>query len=134
VAGLGIEEVSGGLDIIAISGDTIRRYRVKRVTVTRDGNYEVVCGEGSSLLVMDPETLFREERWILGYVASGDHTIDRLIAAEIVNWRGTGPVRLVFGTVIDLSDDQPPRGFISTDEELEGFEQGEGGTGSTDAA
>ena len=122
-AGLGTEEVSGSLDIITMSDGTIRRYRVKRVNLTAEGNYEVICGRGSSLLVSDPESLFREEKWILGYVTSDDHTIERLIAAEIVNWRGEGPVYLVFRTIVDLSDNQPPRGFTSTDEGLPGFEE-----------
>lgn len=132
-AGLGAEEISGGLDIIAMSDATIRRYRVKRVKVTAEGDYEVLCGEGSSLLVSNPEALYREEKWILGYITSDDHTIDRLIAAEIVDWRGNGPVRLVFGILIDLSDDQPPRGFESTDEGLEGFDEGDSGAGTANA-
>lgn len=125
-AGLGIKEVSGGgLDIVTMSDSTMRRYRVKRVKLNAEGDYEVICGEGSSLLVSDEETFFREEKWILGYIMSDDHTIDRLIAAEIVNWRGDGPVYLVLGLIIDLSDDQPPRGFTSTDEGLPGFEEEE---------
>ncbi len=126
VAGVSTEEVAGSLDVVTIANGVIRRFRVKRVNVTRDGDYEVLCGEASTLLVTDYESIFREEKWIFGYVMSDDHTIDRLIAAEIVDWRGNGPVRLVFGTIIDLSDDQPPRGFVSTDEGLDGFGEGDG--------
>ncbi|MGH3793870.1 MAG: hypothetical protein ACRDSP_03170 [Pseudonocardiaceae bacterium] len=108
-----------------MSDGTVRRYRVKRVKLNAKGDYEVICGAGSSLLVSDDETFFREEKWILGYIMSDDHTIDRLIAAEIVNWRGDGPVYLVLGPIIDLSDDQPSRGFTSTDEGLPGFEEEE---------
>ena len=111
--------------MITTADSVVRRYRVKRVKLTRDGDYEVLCGESSSLLVADYASLFREEKWVLGYVTSDDHTIDRLIAAEIVGWSGNGPVRLLFGTIIDLSDDQPPRGFISTDEGLDGFDEGD---------
>lgn len=120
--GLGIDEVSGSLDIIDSSSGAIRRYRVKRVTVNADGNYEAICGAGSSLLTVEHESIFPEEKWILGYALSDDHTIDQLIAAEIVGWRGSGPVRLEFGHIVDLSDTQPPHGFISTDEGLEGFD------------
>ncbi len=67
-AGLATEEVSGSLDIITMSDSTIRRYRGKRVKLTAEGNYEVICGQGSSLLVSEPESLLREEKRILGYV------------------------------------------------------------------
>lgn len=122
-AGLWIEDVSGGLDIVTTSDCTIRRYRVKRVKLNAQGDYEVICGEGSSLLVSDPESLLHEEKWIFGYILSDDHTIDRIMAAEIVNWRGDGPVYLELGPQIDLSADQPPRGFTSTDEGLPGFDE-----------
>lgn len=131
-AGFGIEDVSGGLDIVTYDDLTLRRYRVKRITVTADGELEAVCGAGSSLIVASPDSIFREEKWVLGFITSGDHTIERLVAAEIVNWRGDGPVRLEFGTVIELTDSQPPRGFVSTDEDLEGFEE-DGDAGSADA-
>lgn len=126
-AGLGPEDVSGGgLDIVTMSDSTIRRYRLRRVKLNAGGEYEVICGMGSSLLVSDPESLLREEKWIIGYVTSDDHTIEHLIAAEVVDWRGNGPVYLVLRTIVDLSDDQPPRGFTSTDEDLPGFEEEEG--------
>jgi len=125
-AGLWVEEVSGSLDIVTSSECAIRRYRVKRVKLNAEGGYEVICGEGSSLLVSDPESLVRQEKWILGYVMSDDHTIDHLMAAEIVDWRGDGPVYLVLGPILDLSDNQPPRGFTSTDEGLPGFEEEDG--------
>lgn len=125
-AGVSSDDVSGGLDLVTFADGVVRRFRVKRMNVTRDGDYEVLCGEGSTLLVSDYESMFREEKWIFGYVMSDDHSIDRLVAAEIVDWRGNGPVRLLFGTIIDLSDDQPPRGFVSTDEGLDGFDVGIG--------
>lgn len=133
-ASLPFEEVSGCLDIVAVSGDTIRRFRVRRVALNAEGDYEAICGGGSSLLTSEPESFYREEKWILGFAASDDHTIEHLMAAEIVGWRGDGPFRLVFGTIIDLSDDQPPRGFTSTDDDLEGFEDEEGETGSATGA
>ncbi|WP_300014909.1 hypothetical protein [Pseudonocardia sp.] len=125
-AGLTFEAASGSLDIITNCGDTIRYYRVKHVKLTAAGEYKVICGEGSSLLVTEPESLLREEKWILGYTLSDDHTIERLIAAEIVGWRGEGPVCLTLGSIIVLTDDPSPRGFTSTDEDLPGFEDEDG--------
>ena len=122
-AGFSAEEVSGGLDIIAMSDVTIRRYRLKRVRVNAVGQLVAICGVSSTLLVSDPDSMFPQEKWILGYVTSDDHTIDRLFAAEVVDWRGSGPVQLLLGPIIDLSGTQPPRGFVSTDEDLEGFEE-----------
>jgi len=121
-AGFGIERVSGSLDLLAAEDATLRRYRIKRVTLDKDGNYGAICGAGSALLTSDPDSLFVEEKWIFGYTTADDHTIDSLIAAEIVGWDGDGPVRLRFGPVIDLSEHKPPRGFVSTDEGLDGFE------------
>lgn len=121
-AGFGIERVSGSLDLLATGGTTLRRYRVKRITLNKEGVYGAICGAGSALLVSDPLSIFTEEKWIFGYITADDHTIDSLVAAEIVGWDGDGPVRLRFGTVIDLSEHKPPRGFVSTDEGLDGFE------------
>jgi hypothetical protein len=126
-AGAGVDEVpGGGLDVVTSGGDAIRRFRVKRVTVTQSGELSVVCGAGSSLLVAEPEGLLRQERWVLGFVTSDDHTIERLLAAEVVDWEGEGPYRLIFGTVIELDDEQPPGGFKSSEELLEGFDEDEG--------
>lgn len=131
-SGLGVDAASGGLDIIGGSDGIVRKYRVKRITRTADGSYDVICGEGSSLLTVEP-SLFAEEKWLLGFITTDEHTIDELVAAEIVGWRGDGPVHLTFGTIIDLSDDQPPRGFTSTDEGLEGFDEDEGDLGQADS-
>ncbi len=133
-AGLTFDAVSGSLDIITTSGGTIRYYRVKHVKLTAGGDYKVICGEGSSLLTTEPESLLREEKWILGYTLSDDHTVERLIAAEIVGWRGDGPVYLTLGPIIDLSGDPSPRGFTSTDEDLPGFEEEDGDGAIGDAS
>lgn len=131
-AGAGAVEVpGGGLDIMTSGGGAIRMFRVKRVTLSQDNELVVVCGAGSSLLVADPEGLLRQERWVLGFVTSDDHTVDRLLAAEVVNWTGDGPYRLVFGTVIELDEELPPQGFWSADEGLDGFDEEEG-LGDTD--
>jgi hypothetical protein len=132
-AGLGIERVSGSLDILTFAGDTLRRFRVKKVTIKADGELEVICGAQSTLISVEPDSLYREEKWILGYSTSDEHTIDRLIAAEIRDWRGEGPYRLIFGTVVDLSENPMPRSFTSADEDLEGFEGEEGEAGDADA-
>ena len=126
VAGAGVDEVSGGLDIVTTGNGAVRRFRLKRVKVSAKGELEAVCGLGSSLLAADPDGLLPEERWLLGFATDDDHTIDRLLAIEIVDWNGTGPVHLVFGRVIDLEEELPPRGFRSTDEGLEGFEDEDG--------
>lgn len=126
-------DVGGGLEIVAHSKSCIRTYRLKRVTRGKTGQYQAVCGAGSSLLQADPESLFREEKWVLGFVTDDDHTVKSVVAAEIVGWSGSGPVTLQFGTVIDLTDSQPPRSFTSTDEDLEGFED-EGGAAGTEAS
>lgn len=132
-AGAGAVQVpGGGLDIVTSGGDTVRTFRVKRVTLGQDGELVVMCGAGSSLLVAEPEGLLRQERWVLGFVTSDDHTVDRLLAAEVVDWAGDGPYRLVFGTVIELDEELLPPGFTSHDEGLDGFDDDEEGLGGAD--
>ncbi|TFV52496.1 hypothetical protein [Blastococcus sp. TF02A-35] len=124
--GFAIEEVSGGVDLIASGGGHLRKYRVKRGTRTADGAYRFVCGLGSSLLTTEVDALFVEERWLLGYISSEDHTLDEIIAAEVVGSEGNGPVTLLLGAVIPLIDMTPPPNFTSTEEGLDGFDDEEG--------
>lgn len=126
----------GGLEIITNSGTAERRYRVKRLKPDREGGYRVICGAGSSLIVSEPEpeTLFLTEKWVFGFIMSDDHSVDRLVVAEIVGWHGSGPLTLEFGLIIDLEDDQTPRGFTSTYEDLEGFGDEDGDTGNASGA
>jgi len=120
--GLGIEEPCGGVDLIGVGGNYIRRYRIKRGARTSAGDFKFVCGLGSSLLTTEPDTLYIEERWILGYLSSNDHTVEEVIAAQVIGHKGDGPVELVLGPIIPLSDGPLPDGFTSTDEGLDGFD------------
>jgi len=119
--GFGIDEPSGGVDLIAADGGCIRRYRIKRGMRTAEGDFKFVCGLGSSLLTADPDTLWLEERWILGYLSSDEHTIEEVIAAQVIGNEGNGPVKLVLGPIIPLSDEALSYGFTSTNEGLDGF-------------
>lgn len=134
--GLGIDESNGGLDLITVSGGRIRRYRVKQGEQLASGGYKFVTGLGSRLLTSEPDSLYIEERWILGYLRSDDHTLSEVIAAEVVGSEGEGPVTLLLGTVVHLSSTPPPAVFTSTDEDLPGFddEDGASGTGDTEVA
>jgi hypothetical protein len=130
-AGLGIDEESGKLEIITSANLTMRYFRIKSVTVKADGGVSAICGRGSSLLVRDHSSLYDEEKWIIGYTLAEDHMVERLFTAEVVSWleKGSGPVELVLGPLVDLTQTTPPRGFTSSDEGLEGFE---GEAGATD--
>ncbi|WP_375479662.1 hypothetical protein [uncultured Jatrophihabitans sp.] len=118
------DEANGGLDLIAGDGGDLRKYRVKRGTRTVDGPYRFLCGQGSSLLTSEAGALYTETQWLLGYISSGDHTIEEIIAAEVIgsDGSGNGPVRLRLGTIICLTDSPPSPGFTSTDEGLSGFD------------
>lgn len=132
-AGIGYEQDSGSLDLITSSGNTLRRFRVKKLTVNLDGRFVGYCGIGSSLLASEPESLMRDEKWLLGYVTAEDHTIDHLIAAEVVGWEGNSPVRLLLGPAVSLDQPQSPLGFVSTDEGLAGFDDSGEGSGTSNA-
>lgn len=123
-----VDDTNGGVDLIAVDGDRMRKYRVKRGSKTAAGDYKFLCGLGSSLLTTEPDGLYIEERWVLGYFSSNDHTVDEVIAAEVVGSKGARPATLLLGTIIQLSEVPPPKGFTSTDEGLDGFEdEGEAG-------
>lgn len=116
------------LDLVAIDETRVRKYRVKAGMRTASGDYKFVCGLGSSLLTSEPDTLFPEDRWVLGYISSDDHTLDEAIAAQVMGFKesgGSGPVSLVLGPVIRLSHTPPPRGFTSAEEGLDGFDNGD---------
>lgn len=126
--GLGSRDESNSLDITS-STDFIERYfRVKRVKITADGEIAAICNRGSSLLVNETDMLMTQEKWIFGFTISEDRLIDRMFVAEVRDWHdsGHGPVRLVLGPIVDLMRSTPPRGFTSTDEGLEGFDDEEG--------
>lgn len=123
--GFDVDESGGGLDLLAADGARARKYRVKAGSRTAAGDYRFVCGLGSSLLTTEPDTLLLEERWILGYLSSDDHTLNEVIAAHVTGFKengGSGPVTLTLGPVIPLSITPPPRSFTSTDEGLDGFD------------
>lgn len=122
VAGIWPERVAGGLDLVSQDGVVVRRYRLKSARRRRDGSPDVVCGAGSTLLKPPGDSLFREERWILGFVTSDDHLIEEMFAAQIVGHHGENPVHLDLGPIVDLNGTPAPLGFTSTDEGLDGFD------------
>lgn len=133
--GFYLDEANGGVDLIAGDGGDLRKYRVRRGARTVDGTYKFVCGLGSSLLTTEVGALYTETRWLLGYISGDDHTLEEVIAAEVIGseGNGNGPVRLLLGTVIRLTDATPPPGFTSTDEGLDGFDHEEEGNDEGDA-
>lgn len=132
--GFFIDETNGGVDLIAGDGGDLRKYRIKRGTRAADGTYRFVCGLGSSLLTAEADSLYSESRWLLGYISGDDHTLEDVIAAEVVGSEGNGPVRLRLGTIIQLTGITPPPGFTSADEGLDGFDEEEGEEGDVGAA
>lgn len=125
----------GGLDLVSIDADIQRRYRLKVATKSVDGDYDFVCGVGSSLLHAEVEgVLWREERWILGFNMTEDNVIGDIFIAEVVGYHGAGPVHLELGPVIPLNPASPPLGFTSSDEGLGEDEDKDVDEGDTGAA
>lgn len=133
--GFAVESDNGAFDVVSVGNSRIRKYRVKRGHRTAGGDYRFVCGLGSTLLTTECDLLYVEERWILGYFSTDDHTIDEIIAAEVVGGAETrtGPVLLRLGAIVNLLDSSPAvsHEFVSTDEGLFGFDndEDEGETG-----
>lgn len=125
--GFGQETVSGGLDLIWLRGAVYRKYRLKRASVTGEGTYDFVVGDGSTLLQVDGDSLWREERWVLGYTTSAAFQIDQIFVAEVVGVSETRVKKLLLGDVVPLATGLTPRGpgFVSDDEDtLPGFDDG----------
>lgn len=128
-AGMFPDDSSGSLDLESFDHGNVRRsYRVKSAKRRGDGTYDLICGLGSSMLQQDPESLFVEERWVLGYMLNADFAVEEIFAAEIVGTVGEKPVHLILGEVIPLFEaSPPPSGFTSDeDESLPGYEKDEG--------
>ena len=111
----------GGLDLRALGDDQVyREYRVKSAKLLDDGTYDVVCGEGSTLLTPPEPGLFvRSERWVLAYVQNDDHTLDEVIAARVVGHHGNSILHLDLADLVSLSPTTTPPAFTSTDEDLD---------------
>lgn len=119
--GLWIEHNAGGVALTVEDNGRLVRFHIRKVRLTKAGEYKALCNEGSSLLRSEP-ALIPDDNWVFGFVMGEDHTLTRLIAAEIVGFTGNRPMRLLFDDIIDLMHVDPPLRFTSADEELEGFE------------
>ena len=114
------------LRIFSTTSGVVRQFALKSVKVDSEGRYVAACNLNSRLLQAEPgDELMPLETWVLGYHVTPNRVVDSVIAAQIVDWeeRGNGPVELIFGTVLELLSDEPPRRFVSADEDLEGFEK-----------
>jgi hypothetical protein len=127
IAGLNPQDESGGLTLESLDDRVRRQYRVKRARRDAEGRYDMICGLGSSILSEEPDSLFIEERWVVGYTMSDEHVVEEIFAGEIVDRWGDGPVHLVLGQIIPLSAPPTPPGFNSTDDDdLPGFDDNQG--------
>lgn len=123
--GFGQDTVAGALDLIWLRGSVYRKYRLKRASVSSEGAYEFVVGDGSTLLRLDGEGFWREERWILGYTTTATFEIKDIFVAEVVGVTDACVKKLLLGDIIMLGSNTPPQGsgFVSDDEDaLPGFD------------
>lgn len=123
-AGVHAERRTGGLELVSIDGRVQRTYRIKTATRKADGELDLVCGAGSTLLKSgNGESMFLEENWVLGFVTTDDHTIDEILVAQVIGHYGENPVHLILSDPIALTPAPSPLGFTSSDEDdLPGFE------------
>jgi hypothetical protein len=106
------EPVSGGLDLVSMGDEVVRRYRLKSARY-KNGAPHIVCGERSSLLsTTDEPGFWPVEKWVLCFATDDDSVITEIFAAEIVGHEGEGPVQLILGARYPLDPITPPDGFI----------------------
>jgi hypothetical protein len=121
---LGQESASGSLDLIWLGGGVYRKYRLKRASVDSNGAYVFVVGDGSTMLDLDGDTFWREERWVLGYTTKIQHHIDQVFVAEVVGASDAKVRTLILGDIVPLGSAGGPRGGFMSDNEdtLPGFD------------
>src|SRR5262245_19767851 len=124
--GLGYKSVSGGgCDVIDLVDSADRRFRVRKADIDPDtGDYDIICGSDSILIVTDaePDSLLPAERWVLGYTVDDEGLIVDIFAARVLGITEDAVPRLQLGPVTLLgagSSATPPPGggFQPADED-----------------
>jgi hypothetical protein len=127
--GFGITDVAGGLELIWTSEGAHRRYRLMKAQQLASGEYVFIVNKGSSLLQAEPEGLWREERWVLGFATTGTESaqVGDIFVAEVLGATDESLKRLRLGAVVSLASGHlpggPGSGFQSSDDDsLPGFD------------
>lgn len=109
----------GGRTLRHLDRNIDRRYRVRRAKVLEDGTY-LIEAKNRSILELDGDSFFREERWVFAYTLGSNDLVDEVFVAEVLDVTDGNPGRLVLGSAIALEAGLPPSiGFTPTSEGLD---------------
>jgi hypothetical protein len=113
----------GARTVQSFDGRYDRRYRVLSANKQPDGSYRILSSS-DKILEVDPDSMFVEEPWVLGYTLNLDNQVEDLFVAQVLDRTEGDPGQLVLGPVHTLLGRQPPTDgdFRTTDEGLPGFE------------
>jgi hypothetical protein len=113
----------GGSKEVSIIEDGAERFvRLLKATRNEAGDIVIRAKDRSMLENLEPDSLYPQERWVLGYVLSED-TIAEIFMAKVLDVLEGNPGRLVLGPVTYLEGAMLPGpnggGFRSDDEDLD---------------
>jgi len=123
---IGLRTLPGGArEIQLIDGNVDRRYRVRRAKVRDDGTYLIEVKD-DSVLRLEGNTMFREERWVYSFTLNDDDLIADVFVAEALDYADGSPGHLILGDPVYLGAGLPPtRGFTPTSEDLDVYDEDE---------
>lgn len=115
----------GACELVTSDGETIRRYRLRRARRSKDGELIVTASEESSLVAEGEDVLMAEEQWVFAWILDSNGLIAEVLVAEVIGYLDGRPGRLMLGRTIPLGTSDPlgPRGFVPTEEELDGWDE-----------
>lgn len=123
----------GGLEIRTFNDFTERRHRVRSGYYSADGDLVVPTSSDSALAIDESVASLRTiETWVFIVVTSDDPaSTGDIVAAEVIDFVPGNPGRLVLRHTTPLigTSTPPDRGFLPSDEDLDGFDDGEDGLG-----
>lgn len=85
--GIGVRQIQGGgLDIVRLIDGVERRYRLRKATCDPDTGEFVVLSPTDSIMTIEdvePNALFPVQRWLLGYVVTGEGGLGQVFEARV---------------------------------------------------
>lgn len=111
----------GSREVTVIDDGAERIVRLLKATLNDAGEIVIRAKDRSMLENLEPDSLWPQERWVLGYILTED-TVATIFTARVIDVLEGNPGRLVLGPVTHLEGSAlpgPGGGFRSDDEDLD---------------
>jgi hypothetical protein len=126
-AGIGCSNGRGGTwQIHTVGGSTERIYRLLRAVKVEGGGYRIEAANDSILHGLDADLLLQQAPWVYAYTCDSEDGVAELFAAPVLGYVDGKPGHLTLGEPVMLGAPgatDPGKGFKSTDDGLEGFDE-----------